>query len=141
MGNSNILYQHLQQLDLVVNPNIYLHKYPHPPEYFYSIQGRKTSPWPFGQLAQKMKSLSNALSKVSMLVDTLSMLVDTRKHGSISSSFSFRSMLRLTCQLLVHTTKPYIPQDGVQPKMSPTISCSGMYRKSFIYHMNRTNSQ
>ena len=31
--------------------------------------------------------------------------------------------------------------DGVQPKMSPTISFSGMYRKSFIYRRNRTNSQ
>ena len=31
--------------------------------------------------------------------------------------------------------------DGVQPKISPTISFSGMYRKSFIYRRNRTNSQ
>ena len=31
--------------------------------------------------------------------------------------------------------------DRVQPKMSPTISFSGMYRKQFIYRRNRTNSQ
>ena len=31
--------------------------------------------------------------------------------------------------------------DGVQPKMSPTISFSGMYQKQFIYCRNSTNSQ
>ena len=31
--------------------------------------------------------------------------------------------------------------DGVQPKMSPTISFYGMYWKPFIYRRNRTNSQ
>ena len=31
--------------------------------------------------------------------------------------------------------------DGVQPKIYPTISFSGMYQKSFIYRRNRTNSQ
>ena len=31
--------------------------------------------------------------------------------------------------------------DGVQPKMSPTISFSGMYRKSFICRRNSTNYQ
>ena len=30
--------------------------------------------------------------------------------------------------------------DGVQSKMSPTISFSGMYQKPFIYRRNRTNS-
>ena len=34
-----------------------------------------------------------------------------------------------------------IPHNWVQPKMSPTISFSGMYQKSFIYRRNRTNSQ
>ena len=29
----------------------------------------------------------------------------------------------------------------VQPKMSPTLSFSGIYRKSFIYRSNRTNYQ
>ena len=31
--------------------------------------------------------------------------------------------------------------DGVQPKMSPTISFSGMYQKPFIYLRNRDNYQ
>ena len=31
--------------------------------------------------------------------------------------------------------------DLFQPKMSPTLSFSRMYRKSFIYRRNRTNSQ
>ena len=31
--------------------------------------------------------------------------------------------------------------DGVQPKMSPTILFSSMYQKSFNYRRNRTNSQ
>ena len=31
--------------------------------------------------------------------------------------------------------------DLLQPKMSPTISLSGMYRKSFIHRRNSTNSQ
>ena len=31
--------------------------------------------------------------------------------------------------------------DGVHPKISPTISFSGMYQKPFIYCRNRTNSQ
>ena len=31
--------------------------------------------------------------------------------------------------------------DLFQPKMSPTLSFSGMYQKSFIYRRNRTNSQ
>ena len=30
---------------------------------------------------------------------------------------------------------------NTEPKMSPTISLSGMYRKSFIYRRNRTNYQ
>ena len=30
--------------------------------------------------------------------------------------------------------------DLVHPKMSPTLSFSGMYRKLFIYRMNKTNS-
>ena len=29
----------------------------------------------------------------------------------------------------------------VQPKMSPTLSFSGMYPKSFIYRRNKTNYQ
>ena len=31
--------------------------------------------------------------------------------------------------------------DLVQPKMSPMLSFSGIYRKPYIYHRNRTNSQ
>ena len=31
--------------------------------------------------------------------------------------------------------------DRVQPRMSPTLSFSGMYQKSFIYRRNRNNSQ
>ena len=31
--------------------------------------------------------------------------------------------------------------DVVHPKMSPTISFSGMYKKQFIYRRNNTNSQ
>ena len=31
--------------------------------------------------------------------------------------------------------------DLVHPKMSPTLSFSGMYQKPFIYHRNSTNSQ
>ena len=34
----------------------------------------------------------------------------------------------------------YYTMDGVQLKMSPTISFSGMHQKSFIYSKNRTNS-
>ena len=36
---------------------------------------------------------------------------------------------------------PLFITDGVQTKMSPTISFYGMYRKSFIYPRNRTNSE
>ena len=35
----------------------------------------------------------------------------------------------------------WAPLDRVQSKMSPTISFSGMYRKPFMYHSNRTNSR
>ena len=40
-------------------------------------------------------------------------------------------------------TSPVISSiyDLFQPKMSPTLSFSGMYRKSFIHRRNRTNSQ
>ena len=31
--------------------------------------------------------------------------------------------------------------DRVQPKMYPTLSFSGMYRKSFIYRRERTKNQ
>ena len=31
--------------------------------------------------------------------------------------------------------------DGVLPKISPTISFSGMYQKSFMYRSNGNNSQ
>ena len=34
-----------------------------------------------------------------------------------------------------------VAKDGVQTKMSPTISFSGMYRKIFIYRSNSTNYQ
>ena len=34
-----------------------------------------------------------------------------------------------------------VPLDLFQPKMSPTLSFSSMYQKSFIYRRNRTNSQ
>ena len=33
------------------------------------------------------------------------------------------------------------PEDRVYPKMSPTISLSGMYQKLFINRGNMTNSQ
>ena len=36
---------------------------------------------------------------------------------------------------------PASTNDLFQPKMSPSLSFSGMYRKSFIHRRNRTNSQ
>ena len=38
-------------------------------------------------------------------------------------------------------TGGYILFDLVQPKMSPTLSFSSMYKKPFIYRRNKTNSQ
>ena len=62
---------------------------------------------------------------------------------------SSRSLSKLyvsySCLCSVVTVYPlclYVnPPEGVQPKMSPMISFSGMYQKSFIYLCNRTNSQ
>ena len=41
----------------------------------------------------------------------------------------------------IYVPYPKIYPDLFQPKMSPTLSFSGMYRKSFIYRRNRTNYQ
>ena len=61
------------------------------------------------------------------------------------------TQITLACCGLVDASKGgfgglYMPNEGscvdrVHPKMSHTISFSGMYRKSFIYRRNRNNSQ
>ena len=57
-----------------------------------------------------------------------------------SSIYNILEVL-LVVTLVYMLTYIFLCYDGVQPKMSPTISFSGMYQKSFIYLRNRTNSQ
>ena len=50
------------------------------------------------------------------------------------------SSTKTSCNGPVSHYEFQMPSDGVQPKMSPSISFSGMYQKLFILSRNRTNS-
>ena len=66
---------------------------------------------------------------------------------SISSSTTLDLLWVLLWSMLLSATLGdfaffiFFAPDLFQPKMSPTLSFSGMYRKSFIHRRNRTNSQ
>ena len=57
------------------------------------------------------------------------------------SNIPVHNLLVELCTGLLFIYLLSISIDGVQPKMSPTISFYGMYQKPFIYRRNRTNSQ
>ena len=71
------------------------------------------------------------------------------KHSTITQKqFYYESDIRLpvfhkTWYISTYILGPKIKSvyDGVQPKISPTTSFSGMYQKLFIYHRNRNNYQ
>ena len=89
------------------------------------------------------------LSCISSL-DLLMRLTPTTNQGSLIwrwISYGLLSVVGHGCvrellqECLLIIDRNYLAMDGVQPKMSSTISFSGMYRKLFIYRRNRTNSQ
>ena len=62
-------------------------------------------------------------------------------HGDISHVSQLCGDWEAAIIILAEHLYAVVLNDLFQPKMSPTLSFSGVYRKSFIYRRNRTNSQ
>ena len=87
----------------------------------------------------------NNLGRILRVLNPLQ-FVDLRQ-GSVEISAGVQLWLKSWCGEILNLINAIdrlrnnIKDDGFQPKMSPTISLSGMNQKLFNYRGNRTNSQ
>ena len=96
------------------------------------------------------KEILNEFARIRKLTSSLSPWVKIMKTDKIWLCESIGKLKGIGKQgevkmneMNIHTIadlKRYVRSYGF-PKMPPTISFSGMYRKPFIYRRNRTNSQ
>ena len=69
------------------------------------------------------------IGRHTLILNDYDIPVTVYGYGTFLVSQTFRTVSAITAY------------DLFQPKMSPALSLYGMYRKSYIYPMNRTNSQ